>query len=232
MEFDVPQPHTLAAWIMTSGGTYVTMLGVLGPRAVTTWAKDLDHPTPMPVAEQPADEVLAEIAGALRRTDMTWPRNDEHDFVRWRALAWSRCREHLPEFPEWEPLTDDERAQLIDDFIAAGAPDNDVTRSVADLFLDYGDGYIESGTCTGARPRFALTRRALEPQWIEPVVAAVDEHVAEFTNAFDDESAWGPAKEVVAELQARGVDPADREAMEDGLRALNAERLARRLLEE
>jgi hypothetical protein len=39
-------------------------------------------------------------------TDMTWPRNDDEDFLSHRALAWSRCRDHLPDWPEPTDLSE------------------------------------------------------------------------------------------------------------------------------
>jgi hypothetical protein len=77
--------------------------------------------------------------------------------------------------------------------------------------------------------RFALQRRGVDPRWIEPVVAAVDEYLPMFTDAFDDERSWGPAKQIVAELTARGVDVTDRAAVDAAIGELNAEKLARRL---
>jgi hypothetical protein len=79
--------------------------------------------------------------------------------------------------------------------------------------------------------RFALRRRGVEERWIEPVAAAVDEHLAEFDEAFGDPAAWGPAKALAAELERRGVDLADRTATEEAISALNAENLARRLID-
>jgi hypothetical protein len=69
-------------------------------------------------------------------------------------------------------------------------------------------------------------------RWIEPVVDEVDASLPDFEEAFDDESAWGPAKSVVAALTARGVDITDRAALDEAMRQLNAENLARSLLEE
>lgn len=68
---------------------------------------------------------------------------------------------------------------------------------------------------------FALAERSVEAPWIAPVVSAVDTHMPAFRAAFDDEAAWGPAKQISAALAARGVDVA--------VRALNAEQLARQL---
>ena len=77
---------------------------------------------------------------------------------------------------------------------------------------------------------FALTRRGLDKQWIAPVVAAVDEYLGDFRAAFDEETSWGPAKQIATALADRGVDLTDRAAVDDAVRALNAERLTQRLL--
>ena len=168
-------------------------------------------------------------------------------------------------WPEWEALPDELRVALIDDFVASsGLVDDDVTRSLADLFVDYGDGYLtprplgwSPGAVTlfladwlprkvaldaeqrAALPealrrwlRFALERRAVATEWIDPVVAEVDASLPEFEEAYDDESSWGPAKAVVAELVKRDVDLTDRAAVDDAIRAINAGQLARRLTRE
>ena len=99
--------------------------------------------------------MLAELAAALRQADMLWPRHDDEDFVGLRALAWARCRDHLGDWPEWGTLPEAERAALIEDFVAtAGLGDDDVTRSLADLFLDYGDGYITAGALAWHGPLY------------------------------------------------------------------------------
>jgi hypothetical protein len=217
----------------------------------------------MPITEQPVTGVLADLAGALRTTDITWPRNDDDDFVDNRALAWSRCRDHLPDWPREERLPDSERHRLIDEFTTTSGRDDEVTRSLTGLFLDYGEGYIGSGPLcwspgevmlllTDWLPRkaildadqrqalpdilrqwltFALTQRGIDPRWITPVLEAVDTHLPEFRDAFDDHAAWGPAKQIAAALTDRGVDLTDRQAVDDAVRALNAERLAQRLTE-
>jgi hypothetical protein len=232
----------------------------------------------MPLVEQPVETVLADLAAALRSTDMYWPRPDDEDFVEVRALAWSRCREHLPTWPDASELPDDQR-ELIDAFVAEAFPiggggpadqtlasgtDVEAVRSLADLFCDYGVGYIRPGLLAwspdwvglflsdwlprkaflnaeqrAALPdtlrrwlRFALHRRQVDPQWIEPVVAAVDRFLPELTAALDDESSWGPAKQIAAELTARGVDLIDKAAVDEVISELNAARLAQRLSEE
>jgi hypothetical protein len=261
VEYGGPVPHTLMAQIMLVGGVLVEKLMLLKPGAATSWSQLQDPDgVPMPMVECPVADALAELARALQVTDMTLPRQDDEDFVDLRALAWSRCRPHLPDWPDRQPLGDVGRDRLLDDFAAAtAAPDDTVGRSLAELFFDYGEGYMTSGPLCwspawvelflndwlprkavldaeqrAALPdalrgwiRFALSRRGVAPEWIAPVVEAVDTYLPGFTEAFDDTVAWGPAKQIAAELAARGVDMSDEEAVDGAVRALNAERLAR-----
>jgi hypothetical protein len=259
VEFAGLTPHTVMAQISLAGGVLVDKLAVLQPRAAETWdrLREADE-VPMPAVECPVEVALAELADALRTTDMIWPRHDDEDFLDLRALAWSRCRSYLPDFRDWQPMGDEERQRLLDGFAPA---DDTVARSLADLFLDYGDGYMTSGPLCwspeqvglfladwlprkaaldaeqrAALPevlrrwiRYALERRTVDPEWISPVVEAVDTFLPAFEEAFDDTAAWGPAKQIAAELAARGIDLSDSEAAEDAMRGLNAERLARYL---
>jgi hypothetical protein len=261
VEYAGQTPHTLMAQLSLAGGVLVDKLAVLQPEAAVTWDW-LREPgeVPMPTVECPVDVVLAELADALRTTDMAWPRHDDEDFVELRALAWSRCQPHLPDFRDWQPMSDAERERLLDGF---ASPIDTVARSLADLFLDYGDGYMTSGALCwspgqvelfladwlprkavldpeqrAALPdvlrrwiRYALESRGVDPEWIDPVVDAVDVFLPAFNEAFDDTAAWGPAKQIAAELAARGVDLSDKETLDDAMRGLNAERLARRLTE-
>ena len=260
------EPHTLMAQVSEVGGTIAEKLAVLQADAAQHFARlpdDLGEP-PMPLVEVPVEEVLADLAGVLRHTDMLWPRHDDEDFVEVRALAWERCRSYLPEWPEFESLPAARRQELIDEFVAELDGLNEtVARSLADLFLDYGDGYIPAGALAWspgwvavfltdwlprkavldaeqrvALPetlrrwlRFVLVRRGVEAGWIDPVVAAVEECLPDFVEAFDDEASWGPAKQIAAALAARGVDLTDRAAVEQAVSAYNAERLARGLIE-
>ena len=221
----------------------------------------------MPLVSLPVEDVLADLAESMLQMDMSWPRLHDDDVVELRSLTWSRCREQLPEsFSDWEPIADDEQARLIDEFVAeSGLPDDAVTRSLAGIFVDYGDGYIaREGALRGWSPGwvamfltdylprkvvldpaertalpealrrwlgFALARSGVEPRWIAPVVSAVDEHIDEFEEQIDDESSWGLAKGVAAELTRRGVDMTDREAVQREISAINAEGLARDLLD-
>jgi len=263
IEYGGPVPHTLMVQIMLAGGVLVEKLALLEPGAAASWEQLREsHEVPMPIVECPVADTLAELAHALRSTDMTLPRQDDEDFVDLRALAWSRCRPYLPDWPDRPPLGETDRDQLLDDF-AADATDLDgtVVRSLGEMFLDYGEGYMTSGPLcwspawvelflTDWLPRkgvldaeqrvalpdvlrrwirFALRRRGVDLEWITPVVEAVDSCLPAFTEAFDDTAAWGPAKQIAAELASRGVDLSDKETVEDAVRGLNAERLARYL---
>jgi hypothetical protein len=287
VEYEMTDPdatsHTLMAQILEPGGTMIAKLGLLRPGAAQHW-EQLREPgeAPMPVVERPVEAVLADLAAALRQTDMYWPRPDDEDYMEVRALAWARCRQHLPDWPEVRQMSDDQRRELIDAFLAdayqsepaatgtaadsaaVAGSDVDVVRSLADLFCDYGEGYLTRGPLAwspdwvgvfltdwlprktfldpdqrAALPdtlrrwlRFALQQRRVEPEWIEPVVAAVDTFLPEYVAAMDDESSWGPAKQIAAELTARGIDVTDKAAVDAVISELNAARLARRLTEE
>lgn len=263
VEYGGPVPHTLMAQIMLAGGVLVEKLALLKPGAAASWERLRESgQVPMPIVECPVADTLAELAHALRITDMTLPRQDDEDFVDLRALAWSRCRPHLPDWPDQQSLGETDRDRLLDNF-AGDTTDSDdtVVRSLGEMFLDYGEGYMTSGPLCwspvwvglfltdwlprkavldaeqrAALPevlrrwiRFALCRRGVDLEWITPVVEAVDTYLPGFTDAFDDTAAWGPAKQIAAELAARGVDLSDREAIEGEVRAFNAERLARYL---
>jgi hypothetical protein len=270
VEYDTTDPHatrhTLMAQIVEPGGTMVVKLGILYADAAQRWAQ-VPQPSgvPMPLVEQPVQTVLADLAAALRRTDMYWPRPSNEDFVKVRALAWARCRPYLPDWPDAPELPGEQREALVDAFLAEAYPDGgvdvEVARSLAGVFCDYGLGYLVPDLLAwspdwvglfladwlprktfldndqrAALPdalrrwlRFALLRRQVDPRWIEPVVAAVDAFLPEFTAAVDDESSWGPAKQIAAELAARGVDPTDKAAVDAVISELNAIRLARRL---
>jgi hypothetical protein len=270
IDYDGPRPHTLMAQIDHTGGVLVEKLAVLEPGAATEWDHLHDpQQVPMPITTQPVAPVLAELADALRTTDMTWPRNDDGDFLTHRALAWSRCRDHLPDWPEHTELSEAERDRLIQQFTTttASGADNpahaEVVRSLAELFLDYGEGYIIAGPLswspgevmlllTDWLPRkaildaeqcqalpevlhkwitFALTERGTDPKWITPVLEAIQTHQSEFRAAFDDHTAWGPAKHIATALTDRGIDLTNRQAVDDAIHALNAEQLAQRLIE-
>jgi len=263
IDYDGPNPHTVMAQICEVGGLMVQKLAVLKPGAVTGW-DDLREAgeMPMSIRAAPVTDVLGDLAHALRVTDMTWPRNGDEDFLDTRALAWSRCRDHLPDWPDHTELPEPQRRQLIQDFATDSGHDDPVSRSLAELLLDYGEGYIGAGPLcwspgevmllltdwlprkaildTDQRTaladllrawlRFALTQRDIDPQWIGPVIDAVDTYLPVFHDAFDDETAWGPAKQIATVLTERGVDLTDRHAVDNAIHQLNAEHLAYQLL--
>jgi hypothetical protein len=146
IDYDGPHPHTVMAQICEVGGLMVHKLAVLKPGAATAWDKLREGTeVPMPIRQAPVTDVLGDLAHALRATDMTWPRNDDEDFLDNRALAWSRCRDHLPDWPDHTELPEPQRRQLISDFAADSGCDDEVSRSLAELLLDYGEGYIGAG---------------------------------------------------------------------------------------
>jgi hypothetical protein len=263
VEYGGPVPHTLMAQIMLAEGVLVEKLALLKPGAAASWVRLRGSgQVPMPIVECPVADTLAELAHALRVTDMTLPRQDDEDFVDLRALAWSRCRPYLPDWPDQQPLGEGDRDRLLNDFVAGAADlDDTVVRSLGEMFLDYGEGYMTSGPLCWSPARvalflsdwlprkavldaeqrvalpemlrrwirLALLGRGVDIEWITPVVEAVDTYLPGFAEAFDDTAAWGPAKQIAAELAARGVDLSDPEAVDGAVRALNAERLARHL---
>lgn len=76
--------------------------------------------------------------------------------------------------------------------------------------------------------RFALARSGVEPRWIEPVLAAVQEHAEEFFETYAD--AAGPARQLLTRLTAEGVDLTDKDSVDAAVSRFNAEQLARRAL--
>lgn len=251
--------HTLMAQITEPGGSMVTRLGVLHEGAAHLWSAAYDpDDVPMPLTEVPIETVLADLAETMRQTDMYWPRHDDEEYVDVRALAWARCRDHLPGWPDFEPLAE-ERRRLTEEFAKETGLSTGTHQSLVDLFLDYGDGSLKVpplGWSPGwvelflgdwlprktfldaeqraalpqtlrAWVRFALAKREIEPRWIEPVVAAVGECLPDYEAAMDDETSWGPAKEIAAELIERGIDLRDKDAVNDVISQLNAQRLAR-----
>jgi hypothetical protein len=164
IEYADPRPYTLMAAILEATGSTVESLRLLRGNAAPRWSDSLD--APMPVVAAPADDVLAELAMALKRTDRTIPRPDDQGFVALRALAWARCRAYLPTEPTWVEMPDEERERLITAYFAeSGQADNDTTRYLAGLFFDYGINYIMTG-CAGmeSRPGLALPDRLAASQ--------------------------------------------------------------------
>jgi hypothetical protein len=64
----------------------------------------------------------------------------------------------------------------------------------------------------------------------DPVVEAVETYLSVFEDAFHNETAWGPAKQVAAARTERGIDLTDQRAVDNAIHQLNAEQLAHQLL--
>jgi hypothetical protein len=56
-----------------------------------------------------------------------------------------RCRDHLPDWPDRTELSEPQSHQLIQDVATGSGLDGQVSRSLAELLLDYGEGYIGAG---------------------------------------------------------------------------------------
>jgi hypothetical protein len=157
VEYADPRPYTLMAAILEVAGSTVQTLQILRAGAAESWSQRGDADVPMPAVAAPTSDVLAELAEALRRTDRTIPRQDDEGFVALRALAWSRCRADLPASPSWDDMPEEERGRLVTAYVAeSGLPDTDTTRSLANLFLDYGTGYITAGALAWSPDRVWL----------------------------------------------------------------------------
>lgn len=263
LRYETPVPHTLFVAETTVGGRYVQVIdvGVEDPsRPLEPRAED-----DLEVADvEPADG-LAEVADALWQTDMYWPPQNADDYTIFRAYAHWLTRGHRRE-TDWEPLPDDERERLLDEFAGRHGLDldDDVVRLLADTFVDFGDGYLHGGILAWSpgevehflldwihrkvilepevQPHvpealrawvaFALARRGLKPEHIDPVVDAVRELEDAYAEASTDSALHGPAKEITSRLIAAGVDLHDEEAVNRAIGQYNAEQIARRMVED
>jgi len=177
LRFTEPIEHSLIMKETTVGGRYV--------QALEVGVQDAE-PDPvvgdLTVAEVDPVDALADIADALWQTDMYWPPQDDPDYTHTRALAHWRTRGHRREV-EWEPLPDDQRRRLIDDFAAEQAVEVDagIVEVLADTFIDFGDGYLHGGVLAwspGEVERFMLDwvhrKVLLEPECLDalPTVLA------------------------------------------------------------
>lgn len=262
VRYERPVPHTLFVVETTVGGRYVQVVDVgvedpsrpLEPRAE-------DH---LEVVDVDPADALAEVADALWQTDMYWPPQSAEDYTTLRAYAHWLTQGHRRE-TEWEPLPDDERARLLDEFTGQHGLDldDDVVRLLADTFIDFGDGYLLGGVLAWnpgevehflldwihrkvilepeVQPHvpevlrvwvaFALERRGLRPEHIDPVVDVVTELEDAYAEASTDSTRHGPAKEITSRLIAAGVDLHDPEAVNRAIGEYNAEQVARRMVE-
>lgn len=263
IDYDGPHPHTLMAHIFQVGGLTIDKLALLNPGAATTWDQMHEpNEAPMPLQSAPVAEVLADLANALRTTDMTWPRTDDEDFCDHRALgmvplpgiparmARTRRTARAKAPPTGRGFPHRYRKQRRGEPVAGravpGLRRRLHRRRTAVLEPGRGDAAayrlasrkaVLDADQRNALPfvlrrwlTFALTEQGIDRQWISLVVDAVDTFLPEFHDAFDEQTSWGPAKQVATALAERGVDLTDRHAVDDGIRQLNAEQLAHRLL--
>jgi hypothetical protein len=261
LRYAEPIDHTVLVHLATVGGVYVQGIDVGtsgGHEPEETFGSltlqgDLD-----------IEEALGVVAEALRDTDMYWPPQDDLDYTLTRAFAYWRTRGHLRE-RDWEPVPDNERRGLIDDFAAEHGTelglDAETVEVLADTFVDFGDGYLHDGVLAWspgeverflldwaqrkvvlepewvqAMPQvlrawvaFALRRRGLAEEHIQPVLEAVDAHAATYLERVGT-APKGPAAELTARALAQGVDLQDQNALARLVGEYNAEQNARRLL--
>lgn len=254
---EAEQGYVLMVSATTAGGLAVDAIDLAPSDSLDRW----DSVAPdRPRRSVGVEEALADMAEILTQTDMYWPRITG-SYGSFRALAWSRCRAHVQEL-HWEPILLD-RPPLLDDFCTLSACDEydpELIASLGDLFIDFGEGYIDAHPLAWSPDhvetflvgwlarkaalspeqvevlpdvlkiwvRFVLDARGLDERWIVAVEEAVDEYASDFWETFDDPSGWGPSKEITTALLARGVDLTDPASVEAGIRAYNAEQLARR----
>ena len=149
LDYEDPEPHSLVAHVTTDGGLIVNHLVVGVPDPSGPFGDEAD-PDDLLVerGEQDVDDARAALATALRQTDMYWPPQDAEEYVVTRALARWRTHDH-DELAEWEPLPDEERRSLVEDFVGSAGPslahDPGVLEVLADTFVDFGEGYLENG---------------------------------------------------------------------------------------
>ena len=144
LRYDDPEPHSFIAAIGTVGGLMVERLEV---------GRQDGEPDPeidgMPVRDIEPAEALADVADALSATDMYWPPQDSPDYVPCRALAHWRTRGCRRDEDAYKPISDDERLDLIDGFLAEWVDTPDTADAdieiLADTFVDFGDGYLHGG---------------------------------------------------------------------------------------
>ncbi|MGL5927982.1 MAG: hypothetical protein ACRCY8_03510, partial [Dermatophilaceae bacterium] len=173
VDYDQPQPHAMFVRVTTDGGVLVHEV-VLGHQDGDP-GETMDGLTLQ--GDQPIDATLTAVADALAQTDLYWPPQEAEEYVLTRAVAHWRTSGHRAD-SDWEPMPDDERRHLLDEFAAAhGAElglDPSMVEVLADTFVDFGDGYLDGGVLAwspGEVERF-LTDWAQRKVLLEDDVAA------------------------------------------------------------
>lgn len=246
----VSESRCLGSWVDTLGVSDADMIAEWGPqlhsemvmelreRPVADVARDMAralHMTGMTWPPQTDDNYLEFVALVRARVD---------------GLGAAEVKGS-----DWEPISGEARQQLIADFLASIGMDvaDDDSVLVADCLVDYSDGYLGGDDPLAWSPivpglfldwmqrkvildmsararvpellpawvRFALTRRGVAEEHIELAVHAAR---AELEDVVEDD--WGVAEEIGAQLLAQGVDLTDPDAVQAGMRLVNAQRLA------
>lgn len=257
IRYDAPVPHTLLVSESRALGHWIDTLGVTDTDLIAEWGPQIYGDVIRTIRERPVADVAADIAEALRMTGMTWPPQTDEDYLDSVALVRSRIDQlDVPDLqPDWEPISDEARQQLIADFLASIGLDvaDDDSVLVADCLVDYSDGYLGGDDPLAWSPmvpglfldwmqrkvildmsararvpellpawvRFALTRRGVAEEHIELAVQCAKEDLEDVVE--DD---WSVAEEIGAQLLAQGVDLTDPDAVQAGMRLVNAQRLA------
>jgi hypothetical protein len=123
------------------GGAVLT-LRVTAPDVLARWDEDAEAWPREPV---PVERAVGDLGAALEVTESWWPPHDDEEYLANAAFVAGRLRATgvAPTVAEWEELSDDDREQLLDRFFAeADVADDDPHRALADLCVDFADGYV------------------------------------------------------------------------------------------
>jgi hypothetical protein len=245
----------------------VGTIGVFPPAVLDQWDQEVPRSGGelLPRVEVPVAEAVAELLAAQQRTEMTYPPNDDEDYItlghllaaRVAAVGVTPARE-----PVHEPLSDADKDALVADFFAdlkLELADDEAAREVIDACLWYGESYLLGGplawsppvvetflldwlprktffepevqrlapTVTYAWTGWAMTRAGVPKRWAgEAAQVALD--LAEEFLALYDGAELSPATELARRISEAGIDPHDKDAVDQLISAYNAEQLARR----
>jgi hypothetical protein len=150
LEYD---DHVLSVITKRSEGGAVRTLALFRPEALDAWDEDVvdSEGQVLPRTEVPLEEAAAELTWAQQVTEMTYPPNDDPDYVAVGHLLAARLRA-IPHAPraegDWEPMSDAAKEELIERFFAdleLDLADDEATREVIDACLWYGDSYLTGG---------------------------------------------------------------------------------------
>lgn len=157
LRYAVPTPHIVIVPMGTVGGVMVEKVIVEqdADPDETIGAMTLRGDVPVALA-------LAAIADGLFTTAMYWPPHDDGDYIVNRAYAHWLTDGHRSE-ADWEDISDETRRELITAFQEDHGPqlahDAQTVDLLADVFVDFGVGYLPGGVLAwspGEVERFLL----------------------------------------------------------------------------